>query len=90
MLSPTTPATDDGQGPVSRGRAIGVGLSGWIAGLALAAGPSHALNPIKKSQELLRIWGQEDADNVLGGGELASPEGGKTIEPVLTLIPIVT
>lgn len=83
-------AMDDGREPISRGRAIGIGLSGWIAGLTLATRSSHALSPIKKSQELLRIWGQEDVDNLPGGGELASPEAGKTIEPVLTLIPIVT
>lgn len=75
--------------PTSRGRAIGVALSGWIAGLTLASGEGQAISPIKKTQELLRIWGQEEADNALRG-ELASPEGGKTIQPVLALIPVVT
>lgn len=76
--------------PTSRSRAIGLGLAGWVAGLTLASGPSEAVDPIRKAQEQLRIWSQEDADNVLGGGELASPEGGKTLQPVLALIPIVT
>lgn len=75
--------------PTSRSRAIGIGLGGWVAGLTLASRPIEALDPIRKAQEQLRIWSQEDADNVLGG-ELASPEGGKTLQPVLALIPIVT
>ena len=57
--------------------------------MTLASRPIEALDPIRKAQEQLRIWSQEDADNVLGG-ELASPEGGKTLQPVLALIPIVT
>lgn len=75
---------------MTRGRALGVGLSGLIAGLTLVGKSSSALDPIRKSQEQWRIWNQEEADNVLGGGELASPEGGKTLQPVLALIPIVT
>lgn len=73
--------------PTSRGRAIVVGLSGLISGLTVASASSRAVDPIRKTQELLRIWGQEEADNVLG--ELASPEGGKTLQPVLALIPIL-
>lgn len=85
--TPTTPSADE---PISRSRAIGVGLSAWIGGLTLASGASQALDPVRKAQEMMRIWNQEEADNVLGGGELASPEGGKTLQPVLALIPIVT
>lgn len=58
--------------------------------MTLASGSSQAIDPVRKVQEQLRIWSQEDADNVLGGGELASPEGGKTLQPVLALIPIIT
>lgn len=76
--------------PTSRRRVVGLGLAGWVAGLTVASGASEAIDPIRKAQEQLRIWSQEDADNVLGGGELASPEGGKTLQPVLALIPIVT
>lgn len=75
--------------PVTRGRAIGLGFLGVIGGLAAAPTSSIALDPLRKTQELWRIRNQEEADSVLGG-ELASPEGGKTIQPVLTLIPIVT
>lgn len=74
--------------PMTRGRAIGLGFLGVIGGLAAAPKSSIALDPLRKTQELWRIRNQEEADNVLGG-ELASPEGGKTIQPVLTLIPIV-
>ena len=75
----------------TRGRAVAVSLSAWIAGLTSASGWSHALDPVKKTQEWIRIRRQEEFDNnALGGGELASPEGGKTIQPVLALIPIVT
>lgn len=76
--------------PISRGRAIGIGLSAWLTGLTWASGSGLALGPVRKTQELLRIWGQQEADNALGGRELASPEGGKTLQPVLALIPIVT
>lgn len=74
---------------INRRRAIALGLSGMVGGLTVAARSSFALDPLRKTQELWRIWNQQEADNVLGG-ELASPEGGKTIQPVLTLIPIVT
>ena len=76
----------------SRGHAIRIALSSAVAGLAICAqrtAPGYALDPKRQFEEIMRIRRQEDADNLLGGGELASPEGGKTIEPVLTLIPIV-
>lgn len=71
--------------PTSRGRAIGLGLSGWM-GLTAAAQPGLALDPLRKAQEQIRIRAQEEFDNVEA---LASPEAGKTIQPVLTLVPIV-
>lgn len=76
--------------PVSRGEAVALVLPGVAAALTAAAAPSYAVDPVKKAQEAYRIWRQEEADNLLGGDELASPEGGKTLQPVLALIPIVT
>lgn len=74
-------------GPTSRGRAIAVGLSGWMGLMTAMPAPGSALNPVKKMQEQMRIRAQEEFDNVEA---LASPEGGKTIQPVLTLVPIIT
>lgn len=76
------PPVDNDDFPTSRGRAIGLGL----LGLTVAAQPGLALDPIKKAQEQIRIRAQEEFDNVEA---LASPEAGKTIQPVLTLVPIV-
>lgn len=73
---------------ITRGKAIGLALSAMVA--LTSGSPAKALDPVKKAQEAYRIWSQQEADNVLGGGELASPEGGKTLQPVLALIPIVT
>lgn len=76
-------------GAVSRGHAIRMTLLSAAAGLTLCPKQGFALDPKRQFEEMMRIRRQEEADNLLGGGELASPEGGKTIEPVLTLIPIV-
>lgn len=84
-VPPTAGLTPLDDLPTSRGRAIGLGLSGWL-GLTVAAQPGLALDPIKKAQEQIRIRAQEEFDNVEA---LASPEAGKTIQPVLTLVPIV-
>lgn len=54
--------------------------------MTVAAQPGLALDPIRKAQEQIRIRAQEEFDNVEA---LASPEAGKTIQPVLTLVPIV-
>ncbi|CAM9371588.1 unnamed protein product [Scytosiphon promiscuus] len=74
-------------GPTSRGQAIAVGLAGWVGVMIAMPPPGRALNPVKKMQEQMRIRAQEEFDNVEA---LASPEGGKTIQPVLTLVPIIT
>lgn len=84
ILSMSLPAES---GPTSRGRAIAVGLAGWVGLMTAVPPPGRALNPVKKVQEQMRIRAQEEFDNVEA---LASPEGGKTIQPVLTLVPIIT
>lgn len=84
VLSMSFRADDDG--PVSRRRAIGIGLSGW-AGLTVATQPGRSLDITRKVQEQIRIRAQEEFDNVEA---LASPEGGKTLQPVLALKPIIT
>lgn len=76
----------DGDGPVSRSQAIGAGLWGWI-GLTVAAQPGRTLDITRKVQEQIRIRAQEEFDNVEA---LASPEGGKTLQPILALKPIIT
>lgn len=71
--------------PASRARVIGIALS-WVGLMTAIPPPGRALDPVKKFQEQMRIRAQEEFDNVEA---LASPEGGKTIQPVLTLVPIV-
>ncbi|CAB1096324.1 unnamed protein product [Ectocarpus sp. CCAP 1310/34] len=73
-------------GPTSRNRAIGLGVASLFS-LAVAPTPGLALDPVRKVQEQLRIRAQEEFDNVEA---LASPEGGKTLQPVLALVPIIT
>lgn len=84
-IRPTAALPPVGDFPTSRGRAIGLGLTG-VLGLTVAAQPGLALDPLRKAQEQIRIRAQEEFDNVEA---LASPEAGKTIQPVLTLVPIV-
>lgn len=71
---------------MSRSRVVGIGLSGWM-GLTVAAQPGRTLDITRKVQEQMRIRTQEEFDNVEA---LASPEGGKTLQPVLALKPIIT
>ncbi|CAN0542830.1 unnamed protein product, partial [Ectocarpus sp. 12 AP-2014] len=73
-------------GPTSRSRAIGLGMASLFS-LAVAPTPGLALDPVRKVQEQLRIRAQEEFDNVEA---LASPEGGKTLQPILALVPIIT
>ncbi|CAM9111609.1 unnamed protein product [Choristocarpus tenellus] len=86
-MKTVAPTCNRNDTPFGRGAALRKAAMGISASLYLGAPAAQAMSPKQKAEELYRIWNQLEADE--GLGELASPEGGKTIPPVLALIPIV-